>query len=265
MKHKKIIGIITVFLVMVSLVAYSFIYDYLCKTRVYSEISQKISDEVLSANLRIVQCTTEGDSVRYSAGFGAVIFQNDDNRYYALTAYHAVNSLENAVLRVIQYTELSHADYNTTQKRFVPSKEYYERFSLATVEYYDEKYDLAILSFQSEENISVLKLADTSPNYKDRIVSISKPYSERSTLITFGRVTTKKSMEAKFDDGSKTNGLIKHSAYIDSGSSGYVVLNENCEIAGINIGGGKDIFQNFRFGYAMPSEQINIFLSEWKN
>jgi S1-C subfamily serine protease len=256
MKYKKIIGSITVlFFVMVLLIAYSFIYDYLCKTRVYSDISQKISDEVLSANLQIVQCKTEGDSVRYSAGFGAVVFQKVDNRYYVLTAYHAVNSLENTILRVLNYNAKVH----------FPLKEYYERLPVATVEYYDEKYDLAILSFQSGENISVLKIADSSPNYKERIVCISKPYSERSTLITYGKVISKKPVEVIFDDGSKTNCIIKHSAYADSGSSGSVVLNEICEIAGITIGGGKDIFRNFKSGYAMPSEQINIFLSEWKN
>jgi len=256
MKYKKIIGRFTVlFLAMGLLTAYSFIYDYLCKTRVYDDISQKISDEVLSANLKIVECKAEGDSVSYSAGFGAVVFQKVDNRYYVLTAYHAVNSLENTILRVLDYNSKVH----------FPIKEFYERLPVATVEYYDEKYDLAILSFQSEENISVLKVANSSPDYKERIVCISKPYSERSTLITYGKVISKKPVEVIFNDGSKTNFIIKHSAYVDAGSSGSAVLNENCEIAGITIGGGKDIFRNFKSGYAMPSEQINIFLSEWIN
>lgn len=255
MNNKKIYACFILFLVIGFLISYSFIYDYLCKTRVYNDLSQKISDEVLAANLQIVQCKKEGNSVSYSAGFGAVVFQKVDNRYYVLTAYHAVNSLENTILRVL--------DYNA--KVSFPIKEFYERLPIATVEYYDEKYDLAILSFQTEENIRVLKIADSSPKYKERIVCISKPYSERSTLITYGKITSKKPVSVIFDDGSKTNCIIKHSAYEDSGSSGSVVLNENCEIAGITIGGGKDIFRNFKYGYAMPSEQINIFLSEWKS
>ena len=200
-KIKKIFGYIAVLLLGIGLVfMFSFTYDYLCKTRVYSDIEEKISDEVLSANLKVVQCKTEGNAVSYSAGFGAVVFQKADGRYYALTAYHPVNSLENSVLRV--------SDYNS--KAHFPLKEYYESLPAATLEYYAEEYDLAVLSFESEEDIGVLKIADTSPGYKDRIVCISKPSDERSVLITYGKVTSRKPSEVKFHDASKINGIIKH-------------------------------------------------------
>lgn len=256
MKLKKIIGGIAVLLLVTgALLAFSFTYDHLCRTRVYSDIAEKISDEVLSASLKIVQCVTEGNSVGYSTGFGAVVFKKAGGRYYALTAYHTVSSLENTVLRV--------ADYNS--KAQFPLREYYDSLPQATVEYFDEKYDLAILSFESEEEIGVLKIADASPDYKDRVVCISRPYDEKSVLITYGKVTTRKPTEVKFHDGSTTGNIIKHTAYVESGSSGSAVLNENCEIAGITIGGGKDIFRNFRSGYAVTCEQIKIFLSEWES
>jgi len=56
--------------------------------------------------------------------------------------------------------------------------------------------------------------------------------------------------------------VMKHNAYIASGSSGSAVYNEKTELVGINIGGERDMFDRFCFGVMIPSDQIQECLSE---
>lgn len=261
-KSKNVIKLLA--LAMIGLVfTVPFVYDYVCRNRVYDEFASKITKDILLANVHIVKCVTDKDTVSYSVGFGGGVFQKEENKYYVLTAYHALESLDNSVLRVIRYEDLSYSELCMQSKEYISLKEYYFQLPVATVEYYNEEYDLAILSFHTDENVGVLKIAEQPSQYKDRIISISKPANERDTIITYGRITSKEPKTITFQDGSKTDYIIRHSAYEAEGSSGSVVLNENYEMAGINIGGGKDIFENFRYGYAIPSEQIKLFLKEW--
>ena len=55
---------------------------------------------------------------------------------------------------------------------------------------------------------------------------------------------------------------MKHNAYIASKSSGSAVYNEKTELVGINIGGERDMFDRFRFGVMIPSDQIKNCLSK---
>lgn len=263
MKRMKIVWIIVMLIAIGSIFASPFAYNYICKNRVYDDIAQKITGDILSANVHIINCKTDGNSTSYSAGFGGVVFQKEDNKYYVLTAYHAVESLDNSTLRVIRQGDLTYVEYNEKFTKHIPLGEYYSQLPEATVEDYNELYDLAILSFCSEKNVGMLKIAEHSPQYKDRIISISQPADEKDTIITYGRITSKEPKTITFSDGSRTDNVVKHSAYETGGSSGSAVLNENCEIAGINIGGGSDKFGNFRYGFVIPSEQIKLLLLEW--
>lgn len=240
-----------------------FVYNYICKNRVYDDIEQKITKEVLQANVHIVRCTTSEGITNYSTGFGGGVFQKEDNKFYVLTAYHVVESIDNSVLRVIRYEDLSYTELNKQSSEHISLEGYYLQLPMATIEYYNKSYDLAILSFYTDENVGTLKIAEEPSQYNDRIISISQPANERDTIITYGRVTSKEPKTVTFEDGSKTDYIIRHSAYGAAGSSGSIVLNENLKIAGINIGGGRDRFENFRYSYAMPSEQIKSFLKEW--
>lgn len=49
------------------------------------------------------------------------------------------------------------------------------------------------------------------------------------------------------------------------GSNGGVLLNDSCEIAGIVLGGSKDIFGNFRYGMAMPCDKVSEFIEKMNN
>lgn len=266
MRGKNLIIIIALILCLLcTLIFYPFVYSHICKTRVYSEMAGKVTKDVLSANLHIIKQVSEGDSLSYSAGFGGVIFQKDADKYYLLTAYHAVDSLENSNLIVLTYDDLTYNEYVITQDKHIGLAEYYEQFPLAVVEYYDKKYDLAILSFKSEAELNTLIVSNDVPKYGSRVAVISSPSGEGRDIITYGKIVSKTPVIFGDESGKTQFKVIRHSAYENIGSSGSVLLNENCEIAGINLGGGKDIFGNFKFGLAMPNDKISDFISEWHN
>lgn len=247
------------------LVMHSFVYSYICKNRVYTEISERISDEILSANIEIINKTSEGNHTSYSVGFSGVIFKRVGNKYYALTAYHAIDSLKNTKLITLAYNEPTFNKYISTGGKYTGLTEYYNQFPIASVEYYDEKYDLAVLSFESDANLKVLDISDVTAKYGDKVVAIGNPYNEERNIITYGKITSKKLIGFNDETGKTQYKNLKHSAYIDKGSSGSVLMNKDFEIVGINLGGGRNVFGNFGYGMAMPSDKINDFLDQWGN
>jgi S1-C subfamily serine protease len=228
-------------------------------------MEKRISEDILSANLYIIKAETEDENTRYSVGFCGVIFRQDENECYVLTAYHAVDSLENSDLIVLAYDDSTYNEYAFAQDKHIGLNDYYERFPVAKVEFYDEKYDLAILSFEPESKLNALAVSNDAPQYGSKVAVISSPSGEERNRITYGKIVSKTPVEFGDEKGKTQYKVIRHSAYENKGSSGSVLLNENCEIVGINLGGGKDLFGNFRFGLAMPSNRINDFISEWDN
>lgn len=261
-KHIKNFLLCTV-LTITCMYIFSSIYSYSCKNRSYPDIADNISKDILSANVNIIRQTHEKETTSYSGGFSGVIFKKIENKYYLLTAYHAIESLENSDLIILTYNDQTYNEYSSTNSRYIGLNNYYKQFPRAKVEYYNEKYDLAILSFKSNKKLTALTVSDKSIHYGDKIVVISNPYSEERNLTTYGKIISRKPV--KFGDaaGKTQHKYIKHSAYENSGSSGSVMLNQYMEIAGINLGGATDIFGNFRYGLAMPNNRILDFIDEW--
>lgn len=235
------------------------------KNTIYPELQSKITDGVLSANVYIMRQFQEENSIGYSSGFSGVIFKRDNDKYYILTAYHAFYPERNDSLIVLEYKDQTIAEYMNSGNQFMGITDYYSQFPLAKVEYYDEKYDLAILSFVSDTKLNAISVSDSNPKYNDKIFSISNPMGEERNKITYGKILSKSPVPfGKGNEGLEHN-ILRHSAYINIGSSGSALLNENLEIVGINLGGSENIFRNFLYGMAIPSEDINEFLEEWKN
>jgi hypothetical protein len=42
-------------------------------------------------------------------------------------------------------------------------------------------------------------------------------------------------------------------------------MNKDFQIVGINLGGATNLFGNFGYGMAMPSDKINDFIVKWNN
>ena len=136
---------------------------------------------------------------------------------------------------------------------------------IAEVVYSDEVYDLAILKFTCSDSYGVLNIASSSPAFKDQVAIISSPLSEGRNEITYGTVTSRKPVKFGDANGENQRSIIRTSAYANVGSSGSVLLNKQSEIAGIVLGGGRDIFNNFRYSMIIPAHEINDFITTWQS
>ena len=240
--------------------------EYRCKIRDFDDFEGKITSDIMNSNIVIVEHEekTESEGVvhsTYGVGASGVVFKQDKDVYYALTAYHVVKNYSNAEYFIIPYGAPTYSEYREQSEVHVPNEEYYGQFEKATVVFADEKYDLAVISFKSEKPMNILSIEKENPVYKEKLAVISNPMGERF-VTTYGIIKSKEYYSFESDDELIATKTFKHNAYIDSGSSGSAVLNKNMNIIGINIGGGTNVFNKFVYGAMVPSELILEFLDE---
>lgn len=259
--------IISIFMV-TSFLIYSFAVNYLSKERVYEDIKSRITEDVLSSNVMIIKekdsLGTNSEVKGYGVGFSGVIFQKEEGEYLVLTTCHALDLERNGEFVVLSYNEKTINDYMSAGGKYMGVAEYYSQFPRAKVRYYNEEYDLAVLSFKSDLKLGTLNIAEGEVSNGERVVAISNAFEEERNLTTYGKIKGRGKVKFKDEKDKMKYSLAKHSAYINVGSSGSVLLNENLEIVGINIGGAKDVFGNFRHGLAITSEDIHKFLEEYR-
>lgn len=235
-----------------------------------SELIEKVDKYALSANIKIVQLKHRIDgnssSTSVSAGASGVIIRKESNKYYALTAGHViteVGNIDKTQIIVMGYDDIDYADSLRKGGVFQGIANYYQQFPEAVVEYSNDKYDLAILSFIADEVYTVLSVADEIPKYGDIVASMSNPYGKRN-IVTAGKISSRKPRPFGDEAGEMQYPIITHTAVLSGGSSGSALLNENLEIVGINLGGRENIFRQNISGMAMPSDFILDFLKEWE-
>jgi serine protease Do len=235
----------------------------------------KATDSIYNANNNIIVEQTDYTDdegtyhpFTYSWGFDGVVFKQENDRYYILTVYHALDDLSDDMqLVVIGFDDLTYGEYtekNNVDFSAVSPLDYYSDFPRAVVEYYDKSNDLAILSFESTKEINLAQFSGSPIEVGEEVYCISSPEGNERDLLSEGRILATDKDE-KFDDGSDISGVFLHSCYIDHGSSGSAVYNKSDQIVGINVGGATGIFGRFKYGMAVPSEKINSFLAEWEN
>ena len=260
---RKIVILICICLI-AGVLIYPSIYDHQCKTRVYESLESEITEDVLKANIVIVQKKTTADSpgvtsVSYSPGASGVIFKRQDDIYYALTAYHVIQDGENTEYVVIPWGEKSYTEMADSSEEHISQEEYYSSFSSAKVVASDQNCDLAVIEFRSDKVLSVLEIDKANPAKGTEIATIGNPDGERF-VQAFGKVKSDGYYVFKTDDDFPPTNTLKHNAYIAAGSSGSVVLGAQMKIVGINVGGGTDAFGRFKYGAMVPCEMINDFL-----
>ena len=242
---------------------YPSVYEYQCKLRCFDELEKEITDDILESNIVIVKHEKkEAEGVTnfsWSAGASGVVFASRENTYYALTAYHVVKDFEQAEYIVIPYGAPSYAECRENSETYLSNTMYYERFGTAQVVFAKEEYDLAVIAFQSEKKLSVLPIAEGNPKQKEEIVVISNPEGERFAC-SYGTVRSEEYFVFESGDDLLPVNTLKHSAYVNHGSSGGAVLNQDMEVVGINIGGGSDFWNRVRYGAMVPCEVVKEFL-----
>lgn len=231
---------------------------------------EKTKKEALSANIKILQLKHElgenSSSIGVSAGGSGVIIQREANKYYALTAKHVVEELDNIDKTqhiIMGYQDLDLNEHIKQGGEYQVIADYYQKFHEGVVEYSKAEYDLAIISFLSEEAYGVLPVAQKKPQYGDIVTTMSNPYGKRN-VVSVGKVISKKPSPFGDEAGELQYPVIRHTAKVSEGSSGSALLNKDLEIVGINLGGNENILRKFISGMAMPSDRINSFLEEWE-
>ncbi len=141
---------------------------------------------------------------------------------------------------------------------------------IAEVLYKDANYDLAILAFECREDYRVLSFSFFDPKVEDTVISIGSPLGFLNA-VTIGKVkeyakitlsedsnTGKEVSDVKFD-------VIRHDGYVNNGSSGGVLLDENYRICGINYAAEIDDDDNPVAGYAVPITKVAEFLNAYES
>lgn len=119
------------------------------------------------------------------------------------------------------------------------------KYEVETIEKYDKQIDLAVLKINAD-NLSFLKLS--TDNYTDGSTVYAIGSSEGYTLSFSSGVISSK--ERVFDNVK----YIQHSSPISHGNSGGPLLNEYCEVIGINTSSNID-GQNLNF--AIKVEELD--------
>jgi len=227
---------------------------------------EMVKRQALSANIKIVQLSYDtgynNSSISVSAGASGAIFRKEGNRYFALTALHVISELED--VDKTQTVIMGYDDLDIQIENMGSGvANHYMQFPEIKVEFTSEKYDLAIISFESDKDYTVLTVTESKPKFWDKVASMSNPFGERN-IVTAGRLGSSKVWHYEDEIGTFNYTIIKHSAVTSQGSSGSALLNEDLEIVGITLGGNENFFRQFVSGMAIPSDQIQAFLKEWK-
>ena len=214
-----------------------------------------------SANIGIFSKTEKDGSVSYGECGSGVIFKREGSIYYALTAAHVV-SVENAQLLVFTTntdmkteTVLPGTDFS------VLAGEVYDAMYPAEAEYVSARDDLAVIRFSSDEDLRVITLAESDPIQGDRILCVGNPQNEWFA-VSYGKVTS--GIEKFGETHGYPSNAMKHTAYMQVGSSGGAAINEGMQLAGITPGGYYSADgARFRYGALIPASEIGICLAEW--
>lgn len=266
MMKKTITILLLVFLSFTFLfvLGYPSIYQIQCKNRVYSDIQNKISEDMTS-NVNVIKVTEHDGMIGYGVGASGVVIGKEEQTYYALTAYHVIKTEENTSYLVSTTKDETINEYrqNHPEVGHVDLSGYYSQFPTAKIIYTCEESDLAIIRFESEQDLTVAHTSGTVPVKGDRIVAVgTDSVNNMHFVTTYGKVKSGKLFTFQTDDGQTGNNVLKHNAYVVGGFSGGAVFNEDMELVGITIGGGTDALGRFRYGAMIPCSQIQQCISE---
>ena len=134
---------------------------------------------------------------------------------------------------------------------------------------YDPNYDLAVVSFTAEKDYKVLSFATANPKVGDSVVAIGQP-TGIINAVTEGKVEKYMAVSVGEEDGNVnvnvsnvTFDVIRHSAPLNQGSSGGVLLDKDYKICGINYAAAVvEDSTEFVSGYAVPVLKVKEFLTQ---
>jgi len=184
--------------------------------------------------------------------FGSgVIFHENDNFYYVLTNQHVVALSQNTTAASYQIIDYQNKVYDA----------YLYEGSTSVED------DLAILFFEKEDKTyPTIVMNQRELEVGDLVIAIGQPNGQKNT-ITFGQIEdfTPTNVKNRYGQSIVRDFLaIQHSAYVDSGSSGGMLLNYNFQLIGINFAGAEEDEMHL-YTFAIPISVILAYLENIMN
>ena len=268
MKKERLIKYFLILLCTCAVLVYTVLiqpvlHERACRTRVFTDMQERLDEVALSVIGILPRTEKEDGSVSYGGGGTGVIYASNSNTYYAVTAAHVVNNpaAENKV-----YTLKTEYTVDPVMEELgieAAAETFYESLADAKIEYISPDSDIAVISFESEDELSCAEFEEKMPAKGDRIVCLGHPDSRKLT-VTYGTIKTGlKKVEMKDrGNGTKASDLVmEHDAWLNSGSSGGPAFSENMKLYGINTGGSFTLTGNFRKGFMIPYDQLEECIS----
>lgn len=216
---------------------------------------QHLENNILLSSVLITHYSYEGDRfwifkedvlISGSQGSGFIIKSTSDY-YYVLTNNHVIFPDENA----------------DSEKIYV--YDYYVNQYEATLLFNEAAYDMALLrisKIKNAKNLPVIELAGSNPKKGDIAIAIGNPHGQLNSIgigsvIGYGKVN----LASPSEDSKVTYDCIVHDAFMLSGNSGGMLINENYQVIGINSWGRTiDTYEHHQ-GMSSPVEKIREFLN----
>ncbi len=222
----------------------------------YADVMESINETSIESIKSNVMVVTTGYKtafgMRYDGiggqGSGVIFCQSDDGKtYYVLTNNH------------VTYIDPS---YNFV---YYQIRDYKDNNYSGTLVASSADYDLAILKFKrADEELKALPIAEENPSVDEIVIAMGQPEGQNNS-VTIGRIQEYSKItldEVSIDESNVLFEVIKHTAPINHGSSGGVLINLAGEIVGINFGGSFDANEEFMYGLSIPLEKAIEYLKE---
>ncbi len=181
-------------------------------------------------------------NITRASGSG-VIYAEEDGYYYCLTNNHVISTEKSGVtVTVFNYKSVGHK---------------------AEIVAADAKYDLAVVRFlkNASEPLRVLSFNTTPHAVGETVIAIGTPDGQPNA-VTVGEVIryAKASVGGVSDTQSDISfPVIWHTAPMDNGSSGGVLIDTELRIVGINYAAASSNGE-FVYGLSVPVEKVLEFL-----
>ena len=208
-------------------------------------------------NICVISATeTDEELMSYSVGASGIVIGKDQYGYYALTAAHVVDKEKTKFLVRTVY-DPDKEEYRKEHNLRITSQEYYDTLAEAQVVYTDQKEDLAIVHFNSEEELSVAEISQENPSKNDLVIAVGT-YADKMEYFyeSTGKIKSDKLQSFVTDDKFGESQVIRHSTFTAEGFSGCGVYNSEMQLVGMNIGGSTNIFGGFKYSVMIPCQQI---------
>jgi serine protease Do len=127
----------------------------------------------------------------------------------------------------------------------------------------DERTDLALVSFETRDEVPVARLGDSDSLYVgDWAIAIGNPFGFESTL-TVGVVSALGRSAVRGSSISTYNEYIQTDAEINPGNSGGALLNIRGEVIGINTWIASDTGVSMGIGFAIPINNVKKVMNDF--